>query len=353
MRLLSWRLAPTGVGRALFGLGALLAFASLATAQAAPPPAPGRAAAPRWGIDRFPARDLAPGTGATFRDLLQGEISAQNGVAFVDLAMECPDLGCTLDAGQRAGVRYVVHASIGRLGNKIVVTYAAGDVATRAALVSGTASVARIEELDVLARRIAHALVTGRKLDEGGELGEITEAEAAQPRRRSTRFALAFGPEMVVPTRGFAREELGAGGGVGLWLETPDFVLEPRIGYRTELAGGRNTYDHIPLELGVYYLLSHGDVAPLLGVGLGLHYLHEVRAVSHDVGRVLVSSSHDIIDESLFGVGGFVRAGVMLLRTYDVGVVAAFDYLITLADFEDRSDEQAFRLSVSLIIGGT
>ena len=55
----------------------------------------------------------------------------------------------------------------------------------------------------------------------------------------------------------------------------------------------------------------------------------------------------------MFGFSLFGRAGVLLLRTYDVSLLVGLDYAITFADFAERENEQALRLQVELIIGGS
>ncbi len=308
---------------------------------------------PQWGIDRFPVRGLGGGEAATFRDLLKSEISQRNGVAFVDLGVECPDATCTMQAARQARLRYAVHASIGRLGRKVVVSFAAVDATRGQVLVSDTMSVGSVEELDTLAKRIASTIVDGRPVEQTAQLGEITKEEAKAPVRRDTRSGFSLGPEAIFPTRGYADEQFGVGLGVGLWFESMDFAIEPRLSYRTELSSGGEIYDHVALDLGVYYLMSRTDFSPLLGGGVGVHYLHEEVPVEHQVGTELRSSTSDIIDDSVAGVSGYLRAGMLLLRTYDVSVMLSVDYAINLADFQERSDEQALRISTSVIIGGT
>jgi len=55
----------------------------------------------------------------------------------------------------------------------------------------------------------------------------------------------------------------------------------------------------------------------------------------------------------VFGFTLFGRVGLLFLRTYDVSLLVALDYALTFADFQERSNEQALRLVVGVVIGGT
>jgi hypothetical protein len=99
--------------------------------------------------------------------------------------------------------------------------------------------------------------------------------------------------------------------------------------------------------------MMRSDLAPLIGGGVGLNFMHEELPVGNEVGSVLVSTSQDVIEDDVFGFAVFGRVGLLLLRTYDVSLLVALDYALAFADFQERSDEQAFRLVVGVVIGGT
>ena len=306
-----------------------------------------------WAIDRMVARDVSPGTAETFRQILRSKLAAGNGARYTDLNAGCADAGCARGAAAAAGATTVVFGSLGRLGSKVVVTVTAVEVQSGALLASETFSVDREEELDLAATRLAHAVLSGRRVEQTAELGTISSAEAEAPVRRDTRLGVAVAVEGIFPVQGFADRAYGAGAGFGLWFEAMDFAIEPRFGFRTELGAGERDWDHVPLEISAVWLILRNDITPLLGGGAGLHYLHEETPISREVGTVLVSRTTDVIEDSVFGFSLFGRAGVLLLRTYDVSLLVGLDYAITFADFAERENEQALRLQVELIIGGS
>jgi hypothetical protein len=241
-----------------------------------------------WALDRFAVQDVSPSTEATFRQILRAEISARNGARFSDLQTGCGDLPCARSAAAPTGASVVVFGNIGRLGSKLVVTVTAASVADGQVRVTDSLSVDREEELDVAAKRLAEGLVSGKRIEGTAELGSITTEEAKAPVRRDTRFGVSLSLEGVLPTHGFADRALGAGFGLGLWFESMDFVIEPRVGYRTELGAGDRDWDHMAIEIGASYLLLRSDLAPLIGAGVGLHYMDEELPVTREIGSVLV-----------------------------------------------------------------
>jgi len=329
------------------GWACATAFAVLLAAPAV------RAQEDHWAIDRFAVQDVSPSTASTFSQLLRNQISTRNGARFSDLNTACSDLPCARAAAAPTGARVVVFGSLGRLGSKVVVALTAAQVADGRVLLSETLSVDRVEELDVAAKRLAEALVSGRGVEQSAELGNITHEEAKAPVRRDTRFGVGLNLEGVFPTKGYADEALGTGFSLGLWFESMDFVIEPKLGYRTELGAGERDWDHGTLEIGASYLMMRSDLAPLIGGGVGLHFMDEDVPVGNEVGSVLVSTSTDVIEDEVFGFTLFGRVGLLFLRTYDVSLLVALDYALTFADFQERSNEQALRLVVGVVIGGT
>lgn len=290
----------------------------------------------------------------TVRDLLASDLSSRPNTRATVLPAACEDSSCTRAAAQAAGGASVaLHVSLHRLGQKLIVAAMAVDVATGNARGSERLTANRVEELDVVTRRLASALVAGTSAEEAAELGNITSNEAEAPKRRSGRLAFALHLIGIAPVRGYADEQLGGGVDLGGWFETYDFVIEPRLGLRTDLTRERESFFHVPLELSAAYLFTRNDVSPLLGLGFGLGYAHEVVNVEHEVGEVLVTRTHDRIADSLLTASVFARGGLLVLRTYDASLLIAVDYALTFGEFQERRLAQAVRLSFGVVLGGS
>jgi hypothetical protein len=209
------------------------------------------------------------------------------------------------------------------------------------------------EELDVVIRRLATALVNGEPVEASAELGTITEAEARAPTRRNGRLGFLLGLSSLVPFEGYADRQMGGGFEAGLWFETNDFVIEPKLAVRVDLTDERANFTHVPFEIIGSYLFSRGDVSPLIGVGLGVGYVREEVYVERTTGSVLVTRSQDVISDSLAAGTTLARAGVLLARTYDVSLLITAEYALTFASFQERSFEHALRLHLGVILGGS
>ena len=330
--------------------GAALGFALACALPALPAQAQSHE---HWALDRFATQGVDGATAATFQQLLHGQIASRTSGALTDLGSGCQDTDCVRAGAGKVGARVGIYGTLGRLGSKVVVTATAVDAQSGQALRSETISVDRIEDLDDAADRMAEALVTGKRVEKTGELGTITHEEAKAPVRKDTRFGVTLGLEGILPAHGFADGVVGAGTGLGLWLESMDFVIEPRIGVRTDLGAGDRDWTHVPLEITLSYLLSRSDFAPLLGGGLGVAYVHEELPVERRDGSTLVTTGTRVIEDSIFAFDVYARAGLLMLRTYDASAVLTVDYAFTFGDFEGRTNGQAVRLSLAVILGGT
>jgi len=313
--------------------------------------AQGSGAGQTWGLGSFANRGVDPNTVATFRDLLRDELRSRMGVSFVDISAPCEGVECVRGAAAGSGASVVVHASVSQLGKKVVVSVNTADVRSGASRFSERMSAVGPEELDVIAARMAEAMARGTGTDDTAELGMITEPEAKQPLRREGRFAGTIALQGILPLAGFAGEVGGGGVELGLWFETLDIAIEPHVGARFDLGDKERDYFHLPIELGASYLFSRGDYSPMLGLGAGLHFVWETQHVQSTVGDYLLTSSSTVIEDQLMLFAFYVRAGMMMLRTYNGSMVLSVDYAVGFGEFQERSNEQAIRFNIQMVIG--
>jgi len=170
-----------------------------------------------------------------------------------------------------------------------------------------------------------------------------------------TRVHVGFlgGVAGLAPLSGYADRELGGGFEMGLYLAIDNALLISTLGIDQSFSGeSDNRYFHVPMDAMFGYVLSETEITPYLAFGLGLHYLNEHVFVERTVGTVLRSTSHDVIEDRVFGLNLRLRAGLILWRTRTLSMMGALDYDVTFARFQERSSEQALRLSLALIVGG-
>ena len=78
------------------------------------------AAEPTWAMLNFGVRNITEDDAATFRDLLQTEISKQREVQFVRSNAVCGDKRCAAAEGNKLGAEATVYGSIAALGEKLI-----------------------------------------------------------------------------------------------------------------------------------------------------------------------------------------------------------------------------------------
>lgn len=315
---------------------------------------PASALAETWGMGSFQNRGVDDAAVATFQDLLRDEIGTRLGVSVIDVPGACDDIECVRAAAKGTGTQYVVHGSVGRLGSKVVVSVNVVDVQSGASRFSQRMNSNGVEELDVVAARMATAMAADKPVDKTAELGNITQGEAKKPRRRQGRFAGTFAMQGIVPLSGYADQVGGGGIELGMWFETYDIAIEPKFGVRFDMGDPARDYVHLPIEIGVSWLASRSDISPVLGVGAGMNFVWESVERRSRVGSVLVQEVENGYDDfaSLFAV--FARAGVLLMRTYNGSVLISVDLAHGFGRFDNRREngETAVRFNLQLIFGG-
>ena len=255
----------------------------------------------------------------------------------------CGDARCAAEVARTTQAPYVVVGSLQPFGEKIVVTavvYEAGRglLPDRFDITVDTAS-----DLDVAAKRIASAIAGGGDTEQNQELGAITDIETDPDRRRRGRSSFTLSLGGVVPIDDtYGTSDGGLSIGVGYWYEGRNYAIETVIGLRFsgDTDGEREFYE-VPLDIGVYYILGLGDFAPFIGGGGGLRWMSDARPGTIQVGSVITTVNDGQVEDNAFGFGGFVRGGVMLLRTYTVSLSISARYAINFMDLNDAGNPQA------------
>lgn len=325
----------------LLAVTSVVGFAGPSSAQTGPD---------RWTITPFTTRGVDPDVAETFRELLQSELSARRGAAFVQATASCSDVPCARAVGGEIGAQVAIYGALNALGAKIIVTVTVVDVAEGTVLNSNKMAVDRVEDLEAVSTRMADAILSGRSTDDTAALGAITHQEAKPAVRREGDIGFAFGVGGVVP---LVRSLGDAGFGMNLdfsfWYEAPHFAIEPRVGVRfsaEERDGGR--YVQVPFDVAAYYILGLGDVAFLFGGGGGGRWTWEEHRETVVVGDVTQTSHTKTVDDNAWGFGLFARVGVLLFRTYSVRMSVSVSYDVTFAEVGGRYP-QAFTFGLGVI----
>lgn len=306
------------------------------------------ASAQTWAMLKFSSRTIDPGNVATFQDLLQNELSNQKGVTFVRLENTCTDAACAAGSAREAGASAAVFGSVATLGEKVIVTVDVVEANGEPAH-SERMSIDRVEELDIVATRIARAITTNQPVAATAELGSITTKETEVEKRRHGLSGIAIGVGALLPARGYAEVPVGMAFDLAWWYEAPSFAIGPRVGIRFQPdLDSDDTFIEIPIDIGAYYVMGLGDFAPFFGGGAGVRYIHDSRFQQVRVGSV-VQTTHaaDVVDNQ-WGFGAYARVGVLLFRTYSVRTSISGDYNVTFAEVNGETLPQSFSLMLSV-----
>ena len=309
------------------------------------------AAEETWALFQVSVRSIEPDVGETFRDLLQSEITARTGAHFVRIEEECKDEPCALTGGAKVGADVAVIASLSALGQKVFVTVQAFDVGKSEPKSAQRMTIDKIDELDVVAARVAKAFAEHENVGDTSELGMITEKEARPEIRREgySGFELSLGG--LFPVSAYADEPAGLSVDFGFWYEATKFAIMPRIGlrFKADPYDDANSFIDIPIDVGGFWILGKGDVAPFIGGGAGIHYLSETRRVIKRTGTIIQTENQAVLEDEGWGFGTYGRVGVLLLRTYSVRIALSADYNITFLELNHDGFAQSLTGQISVL----
>jgi hypothetical protein len=277
----------------------------------------------------------------TFQQLLVQAV-ADNGHELL-----VPSASADTDLLPRCTVTVDLH--LGRLGERIVanLTWEGG--------YSGAAQqfASSAEELDVVAAALATRLVTGLDDVRATRLGEVTVAAAAVDRRMDLRGGLAFGFGAHLPFAGTFNDALGGPSiHLGYFAEAREFGLQATTGFRWSNDPG-NDGDGSMVMWGVdvagVWLPSDGPFSPMLGGGVGLRWAESSRVEREVTGQAMEVEFRDRTLDSAWGMGTFLRAGLLLLRTYQVRLGIHMDVELNTMPQGDMAVQPAMNFGISML----
>lgn len=281
--------------------------------------------AAKVGVLHLKAVGVDPGTAEVVSGLLAGELSNVGYQVLNPDAMDaavgerltCYETGCAAEAGSVAGVEQVIFGSVSRLGEKHIVQLSVVSVSTREVIWSGSLSAKIIEDLDMVAKRLAKSIAEGKEPEKTVEVGIVLEEEEKKPLRRRVFHTAGIRAGMILPTGGYADVSSLLHLGLLYWYETPNFAAE--ISFYFAFSGGQyddNVTEICMPEFSLLYFFNKGDVSPYLGGGIGFGIL--------DLGYF--DAEYDICVNG----GG----GVVFLRTYDIRLILDVRYRVNMASIQ-------------------
>jgi hypothetical protein len=248
---------------------------------------------------------------------------------------ECYDLSCAASWARDEGFDKAMIGSLTRLGAKIIVRVNLIDARQEATVFTDDGESTTEEDLDIVLKRLAKGVTSGRMMEETAEVGMITGSEFEEERRRESYSSRSIRVGFLWPVS----ESMGGTDRltaihVAYQYETPDFFLSGRSG----IQGGGDIDKHGSAALDVTFLdaklgryFSRSDFTPFVNVGVGLHW---VRAKQKVVVRRSPTVETMTKEDSGTGLAIIAGGGFTAFRTYNFQFQVDVDYVLTLVDLD-------------------
>ncbi|MBN1164897.1 MAG: hypothetical protein JXB45_09985 [Candidatus Krumholzibacteriota bacterium] len=253
--------------------------------------------------------------------------------------VECHDHTCAIELAREAGLGKAITGSLTRLGNKIVIAAQLADVARESVIITVDGTALTEDDMDVVLKRLAKAISTGKKIDDTAEVGLITEKEVSEVRRRESFRAAGF-------RVGFLWPQSASFGGVDrltavdfvYQYDTHDYFLAGRWGLRWggDLDNdGRNSNSLALLETKLGRYLTRKDFSPFISAGMGINW---VKVREHYRSVNVYQTKEDSGTGLVLTAGG----GFAAFRTYDFQFQFDIDYFVVFEKIGTDGNEQKY-----------
>ncbi len=251
-----------------------------------------------------------------------------------DPATLCDEPGCATRAMLERQAGRVVYGSMNRLGRKVLVRLSVLAAGSAAPSFTDELTAMTEEDLDTVMRRFAEAIAAGSPDAGRASVETVLAAEARRSRLRSSRSGVGFRSGFLFPT---GKSYTGSDRMTHLQIvfkhEQPGFLIET-----TPLGGftfGDGNLEWTILDVAVAKIFSRGDVAPFLGVGVGIHSTRlEKKVLRRYFDGQQTYEYEDTESESATAPIIDLVGGVLGFRTFDFELVFEARYRYLFEDFD-------------------
>jgi TolB-like protein len=236
--------------------------------------------------------------------------------------IKCYESNCAAEAGFKAEVEQVVFGSLLRLGEKYIVQVSVIKVSTREIVWSGDLAAKNVEDLDVVAKRLAKSITEGKKTTETVEIGIVTQEEEKEPGRRRAFFVTGGKFGALLPLGGYGGSGALMYGAFTVWYEIPNMAAELSydFGFSGDLVDiGEGKANEQIIDISVLYFFNKTDFSPFIKGGAGMSMLGLYDDQGHAYGTGMGA-----------GFGANLGGGLVMFRTYDFRLVVEGTYHINL-----------------------
>jgi hypothetical protein len=243
----------------------------------------------------------------------------QGNVVFASENDALGDKETAIAKAKELGFERVIFSKVLKLGGKWIFTSSITNI-DGSDYYSQRSTIQTVEDFEPLSDRIANSLINQKTMEQVVNVDNVSEADSIEPLRRKSlqKTGLALGYFYPI-NKSFPYKEDGEIiqkytqviklGWIGSWELKKNFALNTELIWNVPVSIGG--------DLNALWLKTKTDITPVLGGGLGLHFVTTGKVDSDDRRRYSGPTLN-------------AQAGMMFFRTYQAQVYARVQYHMIL-----------------------
>jgi hypothetical protein len=249
-----------------------------------------------------------------------------------------------------AGADTVVYGSLSKLGWKIICAVRAQKVGEPTPFFNVPVNSMSIEDLDIVMKRIAEAIATGKSRVGGPSIDTITQEESYEPRTHASRRGFGMRAGFLFPSgESYGNADRLVSIRLPFKYETHDAMIETTmltgLAWGGEHSGNKGwAVDWTILDLYGARIYGVNDRATYFGGGLGVHAIRVEQGDDIYCFEYSCDSSREQALTTLTADAGF---GMIFMRTRDFQVMVDLRYHVTFSRFDEVNDKGAHGLALT------
>lgn len=263
------------------------------------------------------------------------------------------DINSAISKGKVIDADKSVIGSLTRLGSKIIVDVQLINVGSGEIELSDRFSTDSIEDLDVVIRRLASAISSGKKVETETNKFDLTDEETGEPRRRKSFITsgVGFGFGFPVGDSSYSDVDNLKLLSWNIRYEAGKYVVENSLGISwgstevtvdtlTDTKASKGVFI-IPWDIGLRYILApQSDISPYVGAGLGFHFVFGAKTEDYEFP----------VAESDQAMAMHFSAGIYAFQSYDfrLSVDAKYTIVFTDAFYGSKNNSQQIGISIGI-----
>ena len=260
----------------------------------------------------------------------------------------CYDIGCAVSRGKTIGADKAVIGSLTRLGDKIIAQVQLIDVKGKKVEFDDRFSADTIDDLDVVLRRLAEAMVSGNKVETNVNKFALTEQETESSRQRKSFITSGFSFGFGFPLGdSYSNVDNLKQLAWNMRYEAGRYVVDNSVGINwgsAEVTVGPDSSDTehkgvfiIPWDIGLRYILApKSEISPYIGAGIGFHFIFAAKI-----------NDTPVVDGDQ-AMALHLAAGLYAFQSYDFRFTVDAKYTIVFSDAFYGSDSNSQQIGISV-----